>query len=100
MDPEVGRCGFLHKRGAFVSGWKRRWFTLEGRTLRYYRKQGDGNPAGQIALDEKSLIYRNQDEDVTSSRPFAFRIATHGRTYEIAASSREEMEGWVQGLFL
>lgn len=91
----MSRCGFLYKKGAIISGWKRRWFVLDGRKLRYYRKQGDTNAAGEILLDEESLAYHSTDGK-DKDKPYMFCIKTKNRTYEIAASSKEEMEGWVE----
>lgn len=91
----MSRCGFLYKKGAIISGWKRRWFVLDSRKLRYYRKQGDTNAAGEIPLDEETLAYHSTDAK-DKDKPFMFCIKTKNRTYEIAASSKEEMEGWVE----
>ena len=99
MDEEIVKCGWLTKKGAYqIGGWKRRWFVLRegpgGAVLAYYRKQADGTPAGEIALDATTLAYHHVDAD----RDAVLCLKTKGRTYEMLAADRTEMMGWIEAL--
>lgn len=92
------RCGFLYKRGAFISGWKRRWFTLEGRTLSYYRKQGDSTPAGTIELDESTLAYRNAEGEGAAGRGRALPFFSCSRlSSSVQGRAALYLSHWHQG---
>ena len=99
MGDELITSGFLHKKGEYVGGWKKRWFVLlkkpdHSGVVAYYRKQTDEKPAGEIPLDQSTLAYCNTE----SEKAFAFNIQKKNRTYELYASSKLEMEEWIEKL--
>lgn len=38
-DMGIIKAGFVVKRGGIVKNWKKRWFVLFARTMRYYRQE-------------------------------------------------------------
>ncbi|GLE05135.1 hypothetical protein PINS_up014123 [Pythium insidiosum] len=52
MEGEVDHAGWAHKQGSKVRTWKKRFFVLRGRDLRYYASPG---PTGQ-GVDEKGRV--------------------------------------------
>eukprot|EP00002_Diphylleia_rotans_P032136 TRINITY_DN6724_c0_g1_i7.p1 TRINITY_DN6724_c0_g1~~TRINITY_DN6724_c0_g1_i7.p1 ORF type:complete len:605 (+),score=131.41 TRINITY_DN6724_c0_g1_i7:1363-3177(+) len=73
---------------------KYRWFVLRPSTLNYYVKPSDTDPI---------CSYNTKDISVsTSSSAFGddpcFYLNTAKRTYVMTASSKEEMNSWLQGL--
>ena len=47
---DADHVGFLHKKGAKSSGWKKRWFVLKGDKLLYFENQDDKRHKGIIDL--------------------------------------------------
>jgi hypothetical protein len=49
QPPPLGKAGTVYKRGGSSTAWKRRWFVLDARELRYYRPTGSGSGSGMAA---------------------------------------------------
>ena len=75
-------CGYLHKLGGPLKGWKSRWFVYEERNchLFYYRTAQDASPLGQIALTDATFGYPLQPD------PGTFHIQTPHRTFVLKVS--------------
>eukprot|EP01114_Cavostelium_apophysatum_P022806 TRINITY_DN8379_c0_g1_i1.p1 TRINITY_DN8379_c0_g1~~TRINITY_DN8379_c0_g1_i1.p1 ORF type:complete len:588 (-),score=142.77 TRINITY_DN8379_c0_g1_i1:130-1893(-) len=94
--------GYLLKRSGMVKNWKKRWFTLSGNTLAYYREKGEQEPMGFILMDQAALALVDERK---FSKPFCFEITDQNDTftkwhksYILAASSKSELDEWNQVL--
>ena len=92
-------CGFLWKmkrqRKLLVPQWNKRWFSIEGRYLRWYRIALDDEPSGSIDLKKVSYITRFQMEGA-----YSFIIGYPDRNLMIRAESLVEMDKWIRALQL
>ncbi|KAJ8339807.1 hypothetical protein SKAU_G00344400 [Synaphobranchus kaupii] len=89
-------CGYLHKMGGPLKGWKSRWFVYEERNCKliYYRMAQDANPLGHVQLTNATFSYPLQADEGT------FHIQTPQRTFVLKAVNRETMMYWLQQLQL
>ncbi len=46
-----------------MQGWRRRWFVFEGSSLRYYRSEGDRDPAGSIHARDITGAASSEEEN-------------------------------------
>ncbi|RQM12632.1 hypothetical protein B5M09_003280 [Aphanomyces astaci] len=83
--------GWLQKEGLAIKSWKRRYFTLHGRMLVYYKDMEDGGHAvGQGLVDAAAE---------GTSRPFAIDIHFEtGRVLRVAANSERDRAAWLAAL--
>ena len=78
------RDGFLYKQGPKRQAWKKRYCTIKGGELLYYRQQKDLVPVGTVCLDEcKSLEACGPDV----GKPFSFVLEHKFRKYYFYAES-------------
>jgi PH domain len=93
----IVKKSFLYKRGEVNTSWKRRWFLLTSdRVLTYYKDEKPNAKAlGRVdQLDDYVL-------GVCGSREFALKLmprGANGRTYFVAASSKQLMHQWIDAL--
>ncbi|KDO23053.1 hypothetical protein SPRG_11900 [Saprolegnia parasitica CBS 223.65] len=81
--------GWLQKEGSGVKSWKRRFFTLHGRSL-VYRKSLDSAPLGDGVVTAATP---------GTARAFAIDIAlASGRVLVVAANSARDRELWLSAL--
>ncbi|DAZ97957.1 TPA: hypothetical protein N0F65_006382 [Lagenidium giganteum] len=81
--------GWLHKQGATVKNWKRRYFTLHGTTLNYY-KSDSGSLLRSLVIDGVSQV---------PGSPSYLKIFTKcGRELVISAYNEEDYEMWLTAL--
>ncbi|XP_035273014.1 TBC1 domain family member 2A-like isoform X1 [Anguilla anguilla] len=95
-QPPEKLCGYLHKLGGPLKGWKSRWFVYEERScqLLYYRMAQDASPLGHIQLTNATFDCPLQADEGT------FHIQTPQRTFVLKAVNREAMIYWLQQLQL
>lgn len=87
---EPGR-GWLIKKSKNFNTWRRRYFVLSGKRLKYF-EHGESDPAPL-----SSGIVR--DVTLGTQRPFCIDVHfRHGRILSIVASNAEEMTMWCQVL--
>lgn len=87
---EPGR-GWLIKKSKNFNTWRRRYFVLSGKRLKYY-EHGESDPAPL-----SSGIVR--DVTLGTQRPFCIDVYfRHGRILSVVASNAEEMTMWCQVL--
>tara|TARA_R110002050_G_scaffold117789_1_gene234677 strand:- start:523 stop:906 length:384 start_codon:yes stop_codon:yes gene_type:complete len=80
------------KQGAINTGWKKRWFVLEGQGIAYYKDAKSSKPLGVIPLDGCFL-----EKDM--SKEHAFRVVhPERRIFHLAPLSAESLEEWVRAL--
>ena len=91
---ECTEIGWLYKRGAHNTQWKKRWFELKNYTLRYSAQPGDTVPKGEInvfAVTGNGVVPPDSDHE------FVFHLAIEGtRTYILAADTLEEKARWLE----
>lgn len=93
------RAGYLYKKGAKRRNWKRRWFVLSGKTLRYFPSSDKmKEPLGEIDLGKAVEVHKEFVAEGPVDQRYMFSIATPGRTYFMAAHSEAELEGWLRTL--
>jgi hypothetical protein len=113
--------GFLHKKGAIFTSWKRRFFTLRGQKMTYYveagpKQEGDGSlnlqsawfdfchlnvclsghPLGYIDLSSAISVTKAEPELSNSWSKTAFMIGTPERCWELTADTEEDRSQWIE----
>jgi hypothetical protein len=86
------REGFLFKRGAHNSSWKRRFFVLRGRELAYFELPSDRVPKGFIDAGGESGMSTNESE------PHCFHVRSGDRRFQLRAANELDMDGWLRAL--
>ena len=89
------RQGILRKQGHVVKNWKERWFVLQGDKLFYFKNRAEQKPQGCIVCKG---TYVTPTKKV--NKPFAFELADtrNNKVFFIHASSKSEMDSWIQAL--
>ena len=85
--------GWCTKLGGIFKTWRRRWFILEGTTLKYYVAK-EYNLKGVIELKPEYEICRFPQ----CKRQPAFSINTENRLYQIVPQTEEDADEWVKVL--
>eukprot|EP00045_Choanoeca_perplexa_P013332 m.150851 g.150851 ORF g.150851 m.150851 type:complete len:322 (-) comp16324_c0_seq3:3349-4314(-) len=86
--------GYLRKEGYKIKNWKRRWFTLKGAYVYYYKDRMIPNPLGQIDLNDCDGAGARDDPDLLNG----FDIVTQDRTYLLQAETPEERDMWLNAV--
>jgi hypothetical protein len=85
----IDKQGYLEKRGAFNTQFRKRWFALKGNLLFYYRCKEDMEPQGVIVLAgcrPETADRLSDDQLYVFKLKFDFGEAGT-REYELAAST-------------
>jgi myotubularin-related protein 5/13 len=97
--------GYLHKRGALLKAWKRRWFVLDSmkHQLRYYDSCDDVNAKDIIEL--KDVIAVSGLKNVPGAPKKAdenafFEIRTVRRVYHLLAVDAKAAQEWIDKIQL
>jgi len=92
-------CGYLYKmkkeKKLLVPQWSKRWFSIEGKNLRWYHNSYDDEPSGSIDLKKVNYITRFE-----YNQTFSFIVGYPDRNLLIRADSLIEMEKWIRALQL
>lgn len=93
-------CGYLWKmkreKKVLIPQWNKRWFSIEGRKLRWYKSQNDDTFSGEIDLRDVTDISELQS-DVGI---YSFTIDSSDRDLVLRAVSKNDSEKWVRALIL
>eukprot|EP00730_Choanoeca_flexa_P010152 TRINITY_DN1604_c0_g1_i1.p1 TRINITY_DN1604_c0_g1~~TRINITY_DN1604_c0_g1_i1.p1 ORF type:complete len:313 (+),score=43.44 TRINITY_DN1604_c0_g1_i1:139-1077(+) len=94
------RSGYLQKRGAFNTQFKRRWFELKGNLLFYFRNEDDSDPLGVIIMTDCRPETCDASPDPNL---FVFRLKfdfgiSGTREYELAAETEKDMMAWMKAI--
>jgi hypothetical protein len=99
--------GFMTKKGAGVfTSWKRRFFVLDGLTLRYYVKEGDKDPKGEFVVMTLDKAPGNKGSEGTIKRKghrcLQLETVKSGKERHLVAyaDSDEETEKWTKHIEL
>ena len=87
------KVGSLYKRGEQNTAWKRRWFTLNERSLTYSESQS-GKASGEILLENIDQV--REAEDHEESEPFCSLVICPSSTYSLRADSLADMDEWLR----
>eukprot|EP01137_Pigoraptor_chileana_P008310 Opistho-2@54957 len=84
--------GWLMKCGGRIKTWKRRFFTLSGKNLLYYKTS---EPSSELLgdIDLRACIGITESESENS-----FVVATKDRDYQMIADSRNDMDRWLAAI--
>eukprot|EP01139_Manchomonas_bermudensis_P014332 Amastigsp_a508389_369.p2 type:complete len:268 gc:universal Amastigsp_a508389_369:844-1647(+) len=85
--------GWMTKQGGKWKSWKKRWFVLTPRELRYYEKEDEKTMKGTVPIDEITYAERNFTEKTN-----CVAIGTVGRVYLVAAESAVDFEELLNAL--
>jgi len=95
-DPTVMYEGYLYKRSSGVRrDWKRRWFSLRGDKLWYYRQWSDSDPR---PICDMMLCTVREVTSHPELRCCFEIISPHKRPYMLQAINREEMNTWIAAI--
>lgn len=87
--------GVLDKAGKrFFEGFRKRWFTLDGQYLTYYKaaEKTEENYLGTIDFSQVKAV--NQTKTASNG----FQITTKSRTYTFSAPSPDQLTEWISVL--
>lgn len=88
------KSGYLEKKGEKRKTWKKRWFVLRSSKLAYYKNDKEYQLLRFIDVgDIKTVASVELKKSVHT-----FGIVTPKRTFYVRASSRPEMESWIETL--
>ncbi|CAB3371561.1 arf-GAP with dual PH domain-containing protein 1-like isoform X2 [Cloeon dipterum] len=92
------REGWLSKTGPRpTDSYKKRWFTLDDRTLMYHDDPMDAHPKGEIFLGCANDGYsiRLGVPPGAKELDFSFTLHTPGRSYLLSATTDDERDKWM-----
>lgn len=88
------KSGYLEKKGEKRKTWKKRWFVLRSSKLAYYKNDKEYQLLRFIDVgDIKTVASVELKKSVNT-----FGIVTPKRTFYVRASSRSDMESWIEKL--
>lgn len=93
--------GFLFKTGPNPKdGYKRRWFTLQGRKLMYHVDRLDAYPRGEVFLGHSSSGFSVVAGVVPGFKEQGFNLMLHTpeRAYQLSAESEAERSVWIANI--
>ncbi|KAG9401087.1 GRB2-associated binding protein [Aphanomyces cochlioides] len=78
-----------------TSDWTKRWFSLEGRTLKYYRNKSslDASKSIDLLAIESIRPFDSGDHGL-----YSFVLKTKERNYFLRTDSEGDLKRWVRGL--
>lgn len=82
------------RQNIIASKWNKRWFSLEGRFLNYYRCEQDISFSGTIDLRYIKSIKRSESDERI------FVIVTQDRDMCLKAGSVKELKSWIRALHI
>jgi hypothetical protein len=78
-----------------VPQWNKRWFSIEGKFLRYYEYVNSEEYSGSVDL---STVESVQRVDSVVQGAFSFCISCPDRTYVLRAASNSEVSKWIRAV--
>ncbi|KAJ1030470.1 hypothetical protein NDA16_001379 [Ustilago loliicola] len=94
INESTVKSGYLEKKGEKRKTWKKRWFVLRSSKLAYYKNDKEYQLLRFIDVgDIKTVASVELKKSVNT-----FGIVTPKRTFYVRASSRAEMESWIEAL--
>lgn len=84
----------MTKQGGKIKTWKKRWFTIVGKTVSYYDKPGK-KLMGQLDLNQATGVEMAPE---CKKQPAFKVIIPSVRTYYIVANTKEECQEWIDAI--
>lgn len=92
--------GYLYKmkrsQNLLAPQWGKRWFSVEGRFLKWYRQDSDVCHAGMVDLRHTKRIQKA--DPATGIAGHTFVVACQDRNLYLRASTNAEMTNWMKAL--
>eukprot|EP01137_Pigoraptor_chileana_P034708 Opistho-2@27665 len=88
-EPALVLAGYLTKQGGAVKSWKKRYFTLKGTKLQYFKSAKDATELGVIDLSECDKLVES------TVKPHGFEVHTPNRIFRVVADTNDDKEAWV-----
>ena len=84
----------------FSKQYSKRWFSIEGKFLHWYRSEKDSNSSGCVDLRYVRSINKTTDQLTHSLKnpQFTFAIVCEERDLFLRASSQVDMNNWIRAL--
>jgi hypothetical protein len=92
MEEQMGKAGYIHKEGAQIYNWKKRFLVIEKTVISYYTNDNKKEKKGEIKIRNINDIRSLQ---VYKDRSFVFSLVTNDRTFYIQGSDNENRESWI-----
>jgi hypothetical protein len=94
----VLKTGYMTKQGGSVKNWKKRWFVLTDKYLKYYKNEKiqGVQPIGVLFLRTVSKIDRGVEGP--SGMIDAFSLSTPDRVYVFACQNDREVRAWIDAI--
>ena len=92
-------CGYLfkmkrsHQKRMLVQQWNRRWFSIEGRLLRWYKVASSEESSGMVDLRFITNVSAFESQGV-----FSFILSYPDRNLLLRASNLSDMNKWIRAL--
>ena len=90
-SPKKISRGWLVKRGGSWKSWKKRWFVLNDKEIRYFTNKTETNLKGIIKISDIKEVKKSTE--ITSG--FHFEVVTERRTYLIRAENDSARTTWI-----
>ena len=84
------KSSYMHKRGGKMKNWRRRWFSLTGKSIHYYVNENKNTHKGSIPLRQAQV--HQTGGGVTA---YSFIIATPQRDFFLSCENEEDREEWM-----
>uniref|UniRef100_A0A3P9LZG8 Pleckstrin homology domain containing, family A (phosphoinositide binding specific) member 1b n=1 Tax=Oryzias latipes TaxID=8090 RepID=A0A3P9LZG8_ORYLA len=97
QDQPFIKAGYCVKQGAVMKNWKRRYFLLDEKAVRYFKSDLDREALRVVPLKEIHKIQECKHSDLIL-RDNLFELVTSSRTFYIQADSPEEMHSWIKAI--
>ncbi|XP_023805299.1 pleckstrin homology domain-containing family A member 1-like isoform X5 [Oryzias latipes] len=97
QDQPFIKAGYCVKQGAVMKNWKRRYFMLDEKAVRYFKSDLDREALRVVPLKEIHKIQECKHSDLIL-RDNLFELVTSSRTFYIQADSPEEMHSWIKAI--
>ncbi|XP_036072909.1 pleckstrin homology domain-containing family A member 1 isoform X2 [Oryzias melastigma] len=97
QDRAFIKAGYCVKQGAVMKNWKRRYFILDEKAVKYFKSDLDREALRVIPLKEIHKIQECKHSELMM-RDNLFELVTSSRTFYIQADSPEEMHSWIKAI--
>ncbi|KAL6076948.1 Pleckstrin y domain-containing H member 2 [Balamuthia mandrillaris] len=94
-EKEVFKQGWMTKKGNHVKNWKRRFFVLSKKELKYFVNDMAFKAKGVVLIKEVKAVQLSTDARAPN---FSFELVTPSRTYVFSCESQQDVESWMEQL--